>query len=128
MFKWQYTIPLETPSKKNSRVTNRSTGRSFPNKRYMDWHKAALKILESQGIPQEPIKDKVYVVGFFTRGDRRRRDNNNSGASILDLFVDAGILADDNDEIVCDERWRKKGIKKGEPKAEIRIYPFEEWE
>lgn len=118
---FSYTIHLETPSKKNSRVTNRRTGRSFPSKRYNEWHKAASAELASQGLPGAPISERVYVYGAFVRGDRRRRDNNNSGASILDLFVDAGILADDNDEIVVRETWEKLGVDKGAPVARIVI-------
>lgn len=116
-----YTIHLETPSKKNSRVTNRRTGRSFPSKRYNEWHKAAEAEIASQELPEAPIGERVYVYGSFVRSDRRRRDNNNSGASILDLFVDMGILADDNDEIVVKETWEKLGVDKGNPVARICI-------
>lgn len=116
-----YTIPLETPSKKNSRVTSRRTGRSFPSKRYNEWHKAAEAEIRSQGLPDAPIGERVYIYGAFVRGDRRRRDNNNSGASILDLFVDLGILADDNDEIVVKETWEKLGVDKGRPIARVTI-------
>lgn len=120
----KYIIPLETPSKKNSRITSRRTGRSFPSKRYAEWHKQALAVVASQGVPDEPIAGKLYVRGLFRRGDRRRRDNNNSGASILDMLVDAGVLADDNCEIVCDERWTSIGVRKGQPMAIIYIDEF----
>lgn len=42
-------LPFETPSKKNSRMVDRRTGRSFPNKRFTDWHKAALLHIRTQG-------------------------------------------------------------------------------
>lgn len=116
-----YTIHLETPSKKNHRITNRRTGRSFPSKRYNEWHKAAEAEIRSQGLPDAPIEGRVYIYGAFVRGDRRRRDNNNSGASILDLFVDVGILADDNDEIVVKESWEKLGVDKGRPCVRVAI-------
>jgi len=124
MIEYHYEIPLETPSKKNSRVTNRKTGRSFPNKLYVQWHKEASSILASQGLPDTPIGSRVYVYGSFVRKDRRRRDNNNSGASILDLLVDVGILEDDNDEIVVMETWEKVGVDKDRPMAKISIMSF----
>lgn len=124
MEKYRYEIPLETPSKKNSRVTNRKTGRSFPNKKFVEWHKEACKAVLSQGVPDVPISGKMVVYGTFVRKDRRRRDNNNSGASILDLLVDCGVLADDNDEIVVRETWEKVGIDKDRPIARIFIFPL----
>ena len=118
---YHYEIPLETPSKKNSRVTSRRTGRSFPSKLYTEWHKQASAILASQARPEAPISERVYIYGSFVRKDRRRRDNNNSGASIMDLLVDVGILADDNDEIVVRETWEKLGVEKDRPMCRISI-------
>ena len=37
-------IPLETPSKKNSRITLKN-GRTIPNKKYSEWHKKACLLL-----------------------------------------------------------------------------------
>lgn len=116
-----FEIPLETPSKKNSRVTCRRTGRSFPNKRYNSWHSQAMAIVKAQSTLKQPISSPVYIRGYFVRGDRRRRDNNNSGASILDMLVDAGVLADDNDEIVVCEKWKKLGVEKGAPMCKVII-------
>ena len=42
---YNFTITGRTPSKKNSRVTNRKTGRSFPSRDYVKWHKNAEKQL-----------------------------------------------------------------------------------
>lgn len=38
---FRFIIQGETPSKKNSRI-NTSSGRSFPSKRYQEWHKTAV--------------------------------------------------------------------------------------
>lgn len=119
-----YEIPLETPSKKNQRINTRS-GRSFPSKRYTDWHRHASLVVKLQGIPATPISGRVRVEGFFVRGDNRVRDNNNSGASILDLFVDLGILEDDRDTIVVSESWTKVAVKKDQPKATINIWTLD---
>lgn len=51
-----FQIPYDTPSKKNSRVTDTRTGRTFPNKRFTEWHQAhrdatnALRCLNNGGV------------------------------------------------------------------------------
>lgn len=46
-------------------------------------------------------KDKqVKLTITFYHGDKKRRDSDNQLSSILDLLVDAGILADDNWQII----------------------------
>ena len=92
-------IPLETPSKKNSRVVDRRTGRTFPNKRYTEWHKAAALYVRQQHA--HPLDDGPFALYLeFTHGDRVRRDSDNGVSSILDLLVDCGIIPDDNWQIV----------------------------
>ena len=88
-------IPLETPSKKNSRVVDRRTGRTFPNKRYTEWHKAAALYVRQQHT--HPLDEGPFALYLeFTHGDRVRRDSDNGVSSILDLLVDCGVLPDDN--------------------------------
>lgn len=79
------------PSKKNSRINTRS-GRSFPSKRYTEWHEyAGMQLL---GI--KPIKEKIKVSYTFIPQDKRKFDVSNKIESINDLFVDMGIIEDDN--------------------------------
>lgn len=92
---YEYTLAGEVPSKKNSRVTNRRTGRSFPNRRFVEWHKGAFAEVASQGIPSEPLGCANVVVTFI-HTTRRRRDGDNQLSSVLDLLVDAGVLKDDS--------------------------------
>lgn len=100
-----YTICLseETPSKKNSRINTRS-GRSFPNARYIQWHgRAVLEIkraIAESKIKPIPKDKQVKLTITFYHGDKKRRDSDNQLSSILDLLVDAGILADDNWQII----------------------------
>lgn len=111
-------LPFETPSKKNSRVVDRRTGRSFPNKRFTDWHKAALLHLRAQGA--EPVEGPVRIDFAFTHPTRRRCDSDNKVSSIMDLLVDAGVLPDDCWEVVPAYTVRNRYVK-GEAKAEINI-------
>ena len=61
-------IPLETPSKKNSRVVDRRTGRTFPNRRYTEWHKAAALYVRQQNA--HPLDGGPFALYLeFTHGD-----------------------------------------------------------
>jgi Holliday junction resolvase RusA-like endonuclease len=115
-------IPLETPSKKNSRVVDRRTGRTFPNKRYNEWHKAASLYVRQQHV--HPLDEGTFALYLeFTHGDRVRRDSDNGVSSILDLLVDCGILPDDNWMVV-----QKINVSnlydKGNPGVHISIIPL----
>ena len=90
-----YRPPLRDP-KKNSRVVDRRTGRSFPNKRFTDWHKAALLYLRTQGAEHgrpRPHRLHVHAPDQAVRLGQQ-------GVSIMDLLVDAGVLPDDCWEVV----------------------------
>ena len=94
------TLQGETPSKKNSRINTRS-GRSFPSKRYTEWHSnAILQIWQQQKEKEYSFNieknEKVKLIVTFYHGDYRRRDSDNQLSSILDMLVDVGILPDDS--------------------------------
>ena len=95
---FSFYIHAETPAKKNSRINTKS-GRSFPSKRYQEWHKFAMTEILSQHRPEKPV-EHCHIVLTFIHGDLRRRDSDNGCSSILDLLVDAGILKDDNWKVV----------------------------
>ena len=115
-------IPLETPSKKNSRVVDRRTGRTFPNKRYTEWHKAAaLYVRQQHARPLDGGPFALYLE--FTHGDRVRRDSDNGVSSILDLLVDCGIIPDDNWQIVSKINVSNL-YDKGNPGVHISIIPL----
>ena len=115
-------IPLETPSKKNSRVVDRRTGRTFPNKRYTEWHKAASLYVRQQHA--HPIDGGPFALYLeFTHGDRVRRDSDNGVSSILDLLVDCGIIPDDNWQIVSKINVSNL-YDKGNPGVHISIIPL----
>lgn len=100
-----FEIQGETPSKKNSRINTRS-GRSFPNKRYTEWHKNAMNELfaevfnlrneEKAKLPIKQCKIKLT----FIHGDLRKRDSDNGTSSIFDTLKDSGIITDDNWQVI----------------------------
>lgn len=108
------------PSKKNSRVTNRKTGRSFPSRKYTQWHKDATEQLtwqEPGPATGDPLKVRAHL--FF--GTRGRADLTNKAESVMDLLVDFGVLPDDSWLVVNDIRLTGS-YRKGRPGALVRIY------
>ncbi len=114
----------ETPSKKNSRINTRS-GRSFPSKKYSEWHKSAVASLKWQWKGKPPADFPLAVHVYFFHSTKRRRDADNQLSSILDTLVDAGVLLDDNSMIVRVLFARNLfGCSKN--MAMIRLLPLEE--
>lgn len=113
------SLPFETPSKKNSRVTDRRTGRTFPNAKFTKWHAQAKAWLYSHyAICNVPAP--VEIEFTFTHGTHRRSDSDNKVSSILDLLVDVGILDDDCWKVV--PKFSVENLYcKGAPMCEIRI-------
>lgn len=99
-----FTIHGETPSKKNSRILNTKTKKSFPNRRYVKWHEAAVAEIMSciaRGDAERvPPGKRVVLMFTFYHGDERKRDDDNQLSSVLDTLVDAGILVDDKWKVV----------------------------
>lgn len=119
----EFLIQGEVPAKKNSRINTRS-GRSFPSRRYVEWHNSAVFGVRAQwgGKPQEtPCRIEVE----FVHGDLRRRDGDNGLSSVLDLLVDAGVLEDDSWRQVPEISVRN-GYEKGNPRCIVRISEMKE--
>jgi len=117
-----FYIDGEVPSKKNSRINTR-TGKSFPSKRYQEWHDVArLQILlqmRKQNI-SSPIDYASKVSITFVHGDLVRRDSDNATSSILDLLKDCKVIADDNWKIVRELHIRN-GFVKGKSRCKVEI-------
>ena len=87
----KFKLKGNIPSKKNSRINTRS-GRSFPSRKYSEWHEDAGWQIKSL----KPIKHRIKIDYIFTPKDRRLFDVSNKIESINDLLVDMGIIEDDN--------------------------------
>ena len=115
-----FVIKGETPAKKNSRIINTKTGRSFPSKRYSEWHRNAMMQLMTMRKTFTPIQEPCKIHMTFVHGDLRRRDSDNGTSSILDLLVDCGVLSDDNWQIVKQLSIENE-YEKGNPYCKIGI-------
>ena len=94
-------LPFDTPSKKNSRVTDTRTGRSFPSVRYREWHRKAVLWLRSH-YKCDRMEGPVVIKLDFVHPTKRRKDADNGTNSIFDLLVDVGILQDDCWTVIMD--------------------------
>lgn len=92
-----------TPSKKNQKqVFKGKNGRPFitASSAFKQWHGPAVMLMKQQmsrtlGVKWPIARTSQVMIKLFYE-DRRRRDATNTVESIMDLLVDAGILADDN--------------------------------
>lgn len=117
-----FYIDGETPAKKNNRINTKS-GRSFPSKRYQEWHDVArlqiLSQMRNQNV-SSPVNIPSKVSITFVHGDLVKRDSDNATSSVLDLLKDCKVLADDNWKIVR-ELNVKNDYKKGRPCCKVEI-------
>lgn len=109
------------PSKKNSRITNRKTGRSFPSPQYTAWHKDATKQLLEQDVPKAKFKLVEGISLTFYAPDNRAADLTNKAESVMDLFKDYGLIEDDNWFIVPEVTLSFGGVDKENPRCEITL-------
>ena len=120
-----FTLPFDTPSKKNSRVTDTRTGRTFPNRKFVEWHKKASAYFRSHFSNDfKPFDGPVQIDMTFNHGTLRRCDSDNKVSSILDLLVDVGLIPDDNWQIVrtiCISNRYEKGFSS----CTVEVRPYE---
>lgn len=118
------TLLGQVPSKKNSRINTRS-GRSFPSKKYSAWHKDTVQQLETILEDEVTINSelKCEITYMFYCQDLRRRDVSNMLESVNDLFVDVGLLKDDDWKHVR-IGFADADLDRENPRAEISIRPY----
>ncbi|MBQ9160933.1 MAG: RusA family crossover junction endodeoxyribonuclease [Methanobrevibacter sp.] len=115
---YNFTLIGRVPSKKNSRITNRKTGRSFPSSSYVKWHKQAEKQLEK--LKEENIDFPIHIHYEFFMPDLRKTDISNKIESINDLLVDIHFLKDDNWKII-QQFSAYAQLDRDNPRVEIQI-------
>jgi Holliday junction resolvase RusA-like endonuclease len=114
------------PSKKNSRCLFVRGGRlvNIPSAKYAEWHKAALAQV-SDVRKDNFLLSKITVEIDFFAPDKRASDLSNKAESIMDLLVDAGIIADDNWWVVDRLILNFRGVDKNNPGAIVSIKKYE---
>lgn len=88
---------------------------------FRKWHKEMRDELFLQIFDKDDLDYPVRVIIKIWMPDRRRTDLTNKAESIMDLFVDCGILKDDSWEYVKELILIAEGVCKEEPKAMVEI-------
>lgn len=119
----QFTIDLPPRSKKNSQqiLVNRKTGRPFvsPSSAYKAYQKAALMLIPVAA--RQHIDCPVNVQCVYYMETRRRVDMVNLIEATLDVLVDAGVLTDDNSQIVAGHDGSRVLYDKEHARTEVTI-------
>ena len=122
MTTWKYTITGDTPSKKNTKKFQRSSGRTYYSKKFLDWQEIALWELKTQERPDTPIDQTELVVIRFWRKYKHKADNTNLAEAPQDVLVKSGVLLDDNFEVCPYTVQQFMGYDKENPRCEIDIH------
>jgi Holliday junction resolvase RusA-like endonuclease len=119
----QFNIDLPPRSKKNSMqiLVNPKTKRPFisPSSAYKAYRKAALMLIPRD--VRQGIDYPVNVQCVYYMETRRRVDMCNLIEATLDVLVDAGVLADDNSNIVAGHDGSRVLYDKEHPRTEVTI-------
>ena len=117
---WQQIIALSPHTKKNSQVIAKHNGRTFvvQNKLYKKYEKECLNVIEP---PEKPLDEPVNVQMRFFMPTRRRVDLVNLQQACLDILVRAGVLEDDNFNIVYSMDGSRVFYDKENSRTEITI-------
>lgn len=127
-----YTIPLPPVTKKNSSqiiftgakcpVCKRGRiARLLPSKKYREYEEAIRWFLKRD----RPINTPVNVQCLFYMPTLRRVDLVNLMEAACDVLVAAGVLADDNSDIVRSHDGSRVCIDRENPRTEIYIVDYE---
>ena len=130
-----YVIELEPRTKKNHQVIA-GTGKRCPvckkpakqfirqGRAHTEFAFKAAWFLRPK--PEKPINQPVRMIYRLYMGTRRIVDDLNLYASLDDILVHEGILADDNIRIVRSRDGSGVFYDKERPRAEIEIWEYEE--
>lgn len=124
MVVYEACIEAEPVTKKNSQQIyfNQRTKRHFitQSNKYKTYENLTTNFLSTKK-PAEPINYAVNVQALFYRSTKRRVDLVNLQEALLDVLVRAGILEDDNFNIVASMDGSKVLIDRERPRTEIVI-------
>lgn len=120
----KYVIHGQPITKKNhQQILRTGAGRPFvaPSKQYKAFEKMFLGQLEA---PEQPISEPVEVTCLYYLGRRVRGDLTNYLEATDDCLVKAGILIDDNYNVIVSHDGSRVLYDKEHPRTEITIKPI----
>jgi hypothetical protein len=116
-------LPGRVPSKKNSKRIIQAGGRPrlISSEAFLAWHEEMMLRVRRYR-PKTPIASAHVAITFFAE-NRRRFDLSNAAESVMDLLVDAEILADDSWAVVPELHLLFGGVAPGNARTEIEVTP-----
>lgn len=135
MVEWKYIIPLDPRTKKNSQMIAGSGSkcpycgkfqRQFIRQGSANTQYTVKAYPYLNPKPEAPISTPVRIQYRFYMATRRKVDALNLQAAADDLLVEAGILEDDNSNIVKSHDGTRVLYDKQNPRTEIIITDYEE--
>lgn len=122
-----YGVPRT--KKNHPQIFKKSSGRRIvaPSKDYIEYEKRCLAQIRR---PQRAISEAVNVCLLYYMPTRRRVDKTNLESALLDILVRAGVLADDNRDVVAATDGSRVLYDKQNPRVEItitRMEGYQQW-
>lgn len=121
----KFTVPIAPITKKNSQRIIKLGNRPciMPSEKYKEYEFAALWFIPKRGVP---IDFPVNVTCIFYMPTRRACDLTNLLEAIDDVMVKAGLLKDDNYNIIASHDGSRVQYDKTNPRTEVIISKFKE--
>ncbi len=132
----KFTIPLPPITKKNSQqiryryTHDKKTGNPkrapyiAQSEAYTDYEAAALWFIPKGQTINKPVNVKCV----FYMPTKRKVDKSNLEAAAHDIFVAAGLLADDNRDIIASTDGSRVFYDKDNPRTEVEITYIDNYE
>ena len=96
----------------------------LPSAAYLKYRRAALRYLKP--VPKKPLDGRYNIKCLYYMPTHHKVDKTNLESAIMDILVDAKILADDNRNIVAATDGTRVYYDKKNPRTEIYIEDFTE--
>lgn len=121
----KFIIPFPPVTKKNSQQIRRNhkTGKPFiaQSEQYIAYEKACMFVID--GAYRKNIDYPVNLAALFYMPTERRVDLVNLIEALQDVLVRAGVLADDNSQIVVSTDGSRVLLDRNHPRTEAEITP-----
>ena len=125
----KFTLGVSPRTKKNSQsFVTLKNGRTLllPSKPYKEFEKQVIQHVEALFGNLEPIDEPINLKCIFYKDAKRKSDLVGYEQAICDALVKAGLIADDNHEIVASMDGSRVFYDKNYPRIEIEITKHED--
>ena len=125
----KFTLSVAPRTKKNSQsFVTLKNGRTIllPSKPYKEFEKQVIQAVSSLFGNLEPINEPINLRCIFYKDAKRKSDLVGYEQAICDALVKAGLIADDNHDIVASMDGSRVYYDKNYPRIEVEITKYGE--